>query len=544
MNPLNSFAYETANDDITQGYPDNGGGITERNLMVDLNDDGNLEGAPNTFLYGQCTVNVSGVFSSYASLEKHVRLGESGEWDTGLYSDIRSQAGGIYQYRLRYVTATGTTSKNIVLYDSLESYKPDEEAPERDQNAETWQGTFVGLDLTQPRARGVAPVVYYSTINGLDIGQNQDLNDTSVWTPASEYPSDSLENVHAIAVDLTTKTDGTPYVLPEKQSLVVLVNMRAPDDVHEANAYAVKDAAAFNQDWVSGQLGSTSGHESEQGIIHTEYTRLLLTPVNVDIPVKKVWDDDDDRDRLRTESVKVRLLADGEPVTDESGAPLELELNEGNDWQGVFQNQPEYVYEESDNSDEGGTWREIEYTLEEVDVPEGYSFESSGDSNELVGTNIHAPSQVSVPVAKVWDDGDNQDGIRPSSVIVHLLANGEDTGKSLTLSKENDWKGVFTDLNELDKGEKIEYSISEEKVESYLTSITGSADEGFTITNSHTPDKPPADKPPADKPPADKPSKSISPKTGDTLPFAGFGIAVVVAAAVALVARRKIGGRA
>ena len=534
LNPLNSFAYETANDDIHNGRPDDGGSITERNLMVDLNDDGNPEDVPNTFLYGQCNVNVSGVFSSYAALEKHVRLGESGMWDMGLYSDIRSQAGGTYQYRLRYVTATATTSKNIVFYDSLESYKPDEEAPERDQNAETWQGTFVGLDLTQPCSRGVAPVVYYSTINGLDIGQNQDLTDTSVWTPASEYSDDDLSSVHAIAVDLSTKTDGTPYVLPEKQSLVVIVNMRAPDDVHEANAYAVKDAAAFNQDWASGQLGSTSGHESEQGIIHTEYTRLLLTPVNVDIPVKKVWNDDNDRDRLRTESVKVRLLADGEPVTDGDGVPLELELNDGNDWQGVFQNQPEYVYEESGNSDEGGTWREIEYTLEEVEVPESYSFESSGDSYGLVGTNVHAPSQTSVPVAKVWDDGDNQDGTRPSSVTVHLLANGEDTGKTLTLSEENTWKGIFTDLNELDKGEKIEYSISEEKVEGYQTSVTGSADEGFTITNSHTPGNP-------EQP---KVGKSISPKTGDTLPFAGFGIAMVVAAAVALVARRKIGGRA
>jgi hypothetical protein len=103
-------------------------------------------------------------------------------------------------------------------------------------------------------------------------------------------------------------------------------------------------------------------------------------------------------------------------------------------------------------------------------------------------TNMHEPSIISINVSKVWDDGNNLDGSRPDSVTVQLLANGEALeGKVLTLSEANGWVGTFADLPEYAEGEKIAYTVEEAAVEGYTTQITGSIEEGFVITNSHTP---------------------------------------------------------
>ena len=39
--------------------------------------------------------------------------------------------------------------------------------------------------------------------------------------------------------------------------------------------------------------------------------------------------------------------------------------------------------------------------------------------------------------SKTWNDADNQDGKRPESITVSLLADGKETGKTVTLSVEN-----------------------------------------------------------------------------------------------------------
>lgn len=98
------------------------------------------------------------------------------------------------------------------------------------------------------------------------------------------------------------------------------------------------------------------------------------------------------------------------------------------------------------------------------------------------------PGQTSVSVTKSWEDNNNQDGIRPDAITVKLLANGVDTGKTLTLSAGNNWMGSFTGLEESENGVKVQYTVAEVAVEGYDTVITGSAETGFIITNRHTPD--------------------------------------------------------
>ncbi|MBQ9059289.1 MAG: Cna B-type domain-containing protein, partial [Atopobiaceae bacterium] len=53
---------------------------------------------------------------------------------------------------------------------------------------------------------------------------------------------------------------------------------------------------------------------------------------------------------------------------------------------------------------------------------------------------------VKVKATKVWSDANNQDGIRPASVTIKLLADGTDTGRTVTLDESNEWKATFADL--------------------------------------------------------------------------------------------------
>ena len=104
-------------------------------------------------------------------------------------------------------------------------------------------------------------------------------------------------------------------------------------------------------------------------------------------------------------------------------------------------------------------------------------------------TNSHTPEVTSVTVKKVWDDEDDQDGLRPESVTVKLLADGKDTGKSVELSESNKWTGSFTELDVYKAGEEIVYTVEEDEVADYEVAITGDASEGFTVTNTHEPEK-------------------------------------------------------
>ncbi len=147
------------------------------------------------------------------------------------------------------------------------------------------------------------------------------------------------------------------------------------------------------------------------------------------------------------------------------------------------------------------------YFVKEVDsagedsVPDGYEKEEEG----LVVTNTKKPEEkISLSVDKIWDDSNDQDGIRPNEITVKLLADGVDTGKTLTLSSGNNWTGSFTELEIYSNGKIIEYTVQEKEVDGYSSTITGDQSRGYKITNCHSP-----------KIMKQEYKSSKSPKTGD-----------------------------
>ena len=92
-------------------------------------------------------------------------------------------------------------------------------------------------------------------------------------------------------------------------------------------------------------------------------------------------------------------------------------------------------------------------------------------------------------VSKVWDDANNQDGLRPASVTVALYANGEATGTTAVLSADGNWFCIFRQLPAVDgAGAAITYTVAELDVAAgYVAAVTGDAESGFVITNTHVP---------------------------------------------------------
>ncbi|MHC0041443.1 Cna B-type domain-containing protein [Streptococcus periodonticum] len=151
-----------------------------------------------------------------------------------------------------------------------------------------------------------------------------------------------------------------------------------------------------------------------------------------------------------------------------------------------------YTISEVEGTETGVTYdktvREVEVKVEKISATE-LKATVSKEAKDLVFTNKYTPAKTQIPVKKVWDDADNQDGKRPASITVKLLADGQDTGKTLELSEANGWAGNFTDLDADKGGAPIDYKVVEvSSVAGYTTEISGDAKTGFTITNKYTPE--------------------------------------------------------
>ena len=89
---------------------------------------------------------------------------------------------------------------------------------------------------------------------------------------------------------------------------------------------------------------------------------------------------------------------------------------------------------------------------------------------------------TSVNVTKVWDDDNNRDGVRPVSVVVNLLADGE-INQTVVLDAGTGWKYTFANLLVYKNGKKIKYNFSEEVVDKYIVSYANNTVDNFTLYN-------------------------------------------------------------
>ena len=90
----------------------------------------------------------------------------------------------------------------------------------------------------------------------------------------------------------------------------------------------------------------------------------------------------------------------------------------------------------------------------------------------------HFGKQAEQKLVKVWDDKDDIDELRPDSVKVDLLQNGEVVKADVELTAENDWTYVWYGDGE--------WTIEEKDVaEGYTAEVTKGEDGSYVLTNTH-----------------------------------------------------------
>ena len=162
-----------------------------------------------------------------------------------------------------------------------------------------------------------------------------------------------------------------------------------------------------------------------------EITNTYVVPL-IEVSGRKTWDDANNQDGKRPDSIRIRLYANG--IEKESKL-----VTAAKNWAWTFTDLPKY-----DNK------TAILYTITE-DAVKDYTADVKGYDV----LNSYTPGKTGVQVTKAWADAHNQDGVRPEHVMIRLLANGEDTGKALVLTASNKWTGAFTGLMSTRRGRKL-----------------------------------------------------------------------------------------
>ena len=122
------------------------------------------------------------------------------------------------------------------------------------------------------------------------------------------------------------------------------------------------------------------------------------------------------------------------------------------------------------------------YSLNAGTLAENYDIEVKAGTLSVTEAPL-----VSVTVTKAWDDSNNEAGKRPDSITVKLLANGEDTGKTLVLTEASEWEGIFEDLDPYIDGKEVLYSVDELPVQDYVAHIAkNDMETGYVITNCYS----------------------------------------------------------
>ena len=134
------------------------------------------------------------------------------------------------------------------------------------------------------------------------------------------------------------------------------------------------------------------------------------------------------------------------------------------------------------------------YTVQEIQAPTGYilseepikiSKDDFGNDLAISRDVVNQKEKTSISGQKTWNDNDNQDGKRPSKITVNLLANGvKVASKEVKPDATRNWTYHFDNLDVVDDaGNVIAYTVSEEPVAGYETTV-----EGTNITNNRIPD--------------------------------------------------------
>lgn len=296
------------------------------------------------------------------------------------------------------------------------------------------------------------------TVTNTHIPETVNVDVTKIWTDGENQDGNRPDSISVIL----TGSDGKRYT-----TTITAANnwkhtfLKLPKFFNEGTQIEY----TLTEDTMSGYSDVVEKRSDYVFVLTNKYS-----PATVDVTIVKKWDDDNDRDGMRPESVDIVLNgSDGKLYTGT--------LSTENGYTCVFQSVPKYH--------DGGTL--INYTIAEEKIP-GYTTTIAKDASgyKFILTNAKAIDTVTKTVSKVWDDNNNQDGLRPTAITVILTGDdGSRRVKSVTAAEN--WTVTFENLpKNKNHGQNIQYTVSEAFVSGYTEAITQNGDN-YTITNTHTP---------------------------------------------------------
>lgn len=214
---------------------------------------------------------------------------------------------------------------------------------------------------------------------------------------------------------------------------------------------------------VKEQVPNQYSADKKQGEIVENLAKLTNTYISEKISIDgiKTWKDNDNQDKKRPDEITVNLLANGEVIQSKK-------VTAEDSWV--------YKFTELDKYRAG---KLINYTVTE-DPVEGYTPTIDGTAI----TNEYTPEETKIEGTKTWDDHNNQDGIRPGSITVHLMDGDKEVdSKEVKADADGKWKYKFDKLPVYKDGKQILYTVKEDSVKDYTETVSG-----YNIINSHVPE--------------------------------------------------------
>ena len=293
------------------------------------------------------------------------------------------------------------------------------------------------------------------------------------------------------SVDVELLKDGA--VVEEKQLTAANGWTVTFDNLDKANAagvdyvYTVREKGldASNDIKLGGAWykAATSG-SMDAGFTVTNKKALTFTPMipaTTKLTVSKEWSGLSQAN-ANEQSVTVNLFKNGIATSQVKV------LDKNNNFKATFDNLP-------DTDAVNGVSTKNVYTVKEVDA-DGNALSAGdkiklGDKEFVVSyngakvKNTLVNPKIKLEGDKVWNDANDQDGIRPDEVTIKLFANGVDTGKTAKATKAGGWSYKFENLDKYDaNGDEIDYTVKEVAVTGYQSQVNGTS-----VTNTHDPAK-------------------------------------------------------
>ena len=249
----NTVAYQTGNENIGGGYPDNGGNhaVSKSAYMIGLDPE---NGKAKRFIYAEATENIVALIQTSSGIFKYV----SSKSDPSQRQSAVVHPGEDYTYHYRMKNSLSTKARDIAILDSAENYRTVDGTRynyglNKDRD---WNGTIKAFDLSAVEARmgdqaDELRLFVYTGDQIVDFNDNaysdsvkrQNLLKSilgeltpgdagyvehSNWKTADWKNPGDLSNVTAFIV-----YTGKNFVLPKGASMSFTVKMSAPQSLND-----------------------------------------------------------------------------------------------------------------------------------------------------------------------------------------------------------------------------------------------------------------------------------------------------------------------